>query len=723
MKKILLLIPIFLLAVNSFAQYGMHADNWPIVEEGVTMSPDTTIFNGGATSAKITSIKKKAAFRSGRFDVTAGAAFNFSIDVLDNTNDAKLRLYFYFRDECGNDIWSKSVYSSDSADWKTITINDTVPVGAVAADVKFKVYDNDAIPLYIDNATYTENGGANQFANSGFENWADLTSPSINCDQQVASDKNGSYIVASTNAATGKIYLVKEEVAAATQAGLEAAVTAGNGQSADITAANTDIEVLTTGLGLGRYFCYAADGDGNISEKSRNCIEITFAYDFLPQFWPIYEKGVTMSREKVIVKERTTSLKVETSKYKAAFRSGSFNVTPGEEYTFSIDVMDTTSDSKLRCYLYFRDNCGNDIEGSSQYSTTSTDWESIVFNDTVPEGAVTADVKFKVYDKKGNALFVDNASYIEGTGENVFPNPYFEFWGDIYTPWIRYDNELTVTNGPDVSVQYSTNASTGNVYIVPDTLAGYTAASLEALAAALKANKAPINTSLEQLEVATLQLTPGLYKLIIVDGYGSISDEFVSCLEIIEFDNTPPVVQAAAQNATVSSGQFVIAQSNETGWVYIIMSGEPATRSTELDAAVLANKGAKAVVGAAGTDVQILTENLIAGTYYAYAVDQQYNISVKGENEITITYAVGVKLLDELGMKVYPNPVTNTLNISQAQHIKRYEVINIIGRKVESAVNQNPLLQINTSGYAEGIYLLQIYLNDGTYAKIKFIKQ
>lgn len=722
MKKILLLIPIFLLAVDSFAQYGMHADNWPIVEEGVTMSPDTTIFNEGTTSAKITSIEKKAAFRSGRFDVTAGAAFNFSIDVLDNTNDAKLRLYFYFRDECGSDIWSKSVYSSDSADWKTITISDTVPVGAVAADVKFKVYDNDAIPLYIDNASYTENGGGNQFANGGFENWADLASPSVNCGQQVASDKNGSYIVASTNAATGKIYLVKEEVAVATQAGLEAAVTAGNGQSADIIAANTDIEILTTGLDLGRYFCYATDGNGNISEKSRNCIEITFAYDFLPQFWTVYEEGVTMSREKTIVKERTTSLKVKTSKYKAAFRSGSFNVTPGEEYTFSIDVMDTTSDSKLRCYLYFRDNCGNDIEGSSHYSVNSTDWEPIVFNDIVPEGAVTADVKFKVYDKKGNALFVDNVSYIEGTGENILPNPYFEFWGDIYTPWVRYDSQ-TVTNGPDVFATYSTNASTGSAYLVPDTLTGYTAASLEALVTDQKANKAPVNTSPEQLEVATFQLTPGLYKLIIVDSYGYISDEFISCLEIIEFDNTPPVVQAAAQNATVSTGQFVVAQSNETGWVYIIMDGEPATRSTELEAAVLANKGAKAVVGEADTDVQILTGNLIAGTYYAYAVDEQYNISAKGENEIIITYAVGVKLLEELGMKVYPNPVTNTLNITQARHIRSYEVINITGRKIESAVNQNSLLQINISGYAKGIYLLKVYLDDGSYAKVKFVKQ
>ncbi|MCF6332451.1 MAG: T9SS type A sorting domain-containing protein [Draconibacterium sp.] len=977
MKKFLLLISIFLFGLSSFAQYGVHAVNWPIIEEGVTMVADTTIFNGGETSAKITSIENKAAFRSGRFAVTEGAAFNFSIHVLDNDASAKLRCYFYFRDACGSEIWSKSVYSTDSIHWNVISISDTVPVGAVAADVKFKVYDDDAIPLYIDDATYVENGGANQFANSGFEDWAELSNPSVNCDQQIASDKNGSYIVVSSNAATGKIYLAKETVIVATQADLEAAVVAGNAQSADITTANTDLEISTTDLALGTYFCYAVDGDGNVSEKARDCVTIAFAYDFLPQFWPVYDEGVTLAREKVIVKERTTSLKitssdykaafrserftvtpgaafslsmdildntadgklrvyfyfrdncgneisssnqysadsvnwrqlafidtvpddavaadikfkvynsdeipfyldnitytenggdnlftnsyfefwgnvttpsvscdiqtvgtatgsfatassnamagnlyiveenepattvdeletavaagkaakasienenaeisttglaegtyfayavdeynsisnksrscitavssygylpefwtvfedgvelsreksivlerttslkVKTTDYKAAFRSGSFDVTPGEEYTLSIHVMDTTSKSKLRCYLYFRDMCGNEIESSSKYSVDSTEWTPIIFNDTVPLDAVSADIKFKVYDKKGHALFVDNASYTEGAGENILPNPYFEYWEELFAPWIRNDN-MTVTNGPDVNISYSTNSITGNVYLIPDTLTGYTATSLETLVTEQKANKAPVSTDPEQLKVETHLLAPGAYKLIIVDGSGNLSDEFVSCLEIIEFDNVPPVVQAAVQSATVSAGQFVLAQSNETGWVYIIMDGEPASRSTELEAAVLANKGAKAQVGAVDTDAQILTDNLIEGTYYAYAVDDQYNISLKGENQVTITYLVGIKTLGELGMKIYPNPVINFLNISQAQLINRYEVINIIGEKMVSALNKTSRIQINTSGFADGIYLLQVYLKDGTNAKIKFVKQ
>ena len=970
MKKSLLLISIILMALSSFSQYGMRAVNWPIVEDDVTMVADTVTFNGGATSAKITSTENKAAFRSGRFDVTAGAAFNLSVDVLDN-KDGKLRVYFYFRNECGEEIWSSSIKTADSTNWNTISFSDTVPADAVAADIKVKVYDDDENPYYMDNVLYTENGGDNLFTNSGFEDWADLATPAINCDQQVASDKNGSYIVASSNAAAGKIYLVHSIIGITSKADLEAAETAGYAISVDIISANTDVEILTAGLPLGQYFCYALDGADAVSDKARSCVEIAFAYDFLPEFWPIYEEGVTLVREKIIVKERTTSLKitssenkaafrsdrfdvtpgaaftlsmdildnedgklraylyfrnecgedvwgesiktadstdwntitftdtvpadavaadikfkvydddenpyyldnvlytenggdnmfpnsyfeywenvttplvscdmqtvgtkagsialastnaasgfiyvieknwppstiealdsavatgkgakaaivagdteisttgiaegtyfayavdeygeisnksrscimavssygylpefwtvfdeevtlsrektivlerttslkVTTTERKAAFRSGSFAVTPGEEYTLSIHVMDTTSDSKLRCYLYFRDMCGNEISSSSKYSVDSTEWVPIIFNDTVPEGAVSADIKFKVYDKKGHALFVDNASYVEGAGENILPNQYFEYWGDILIPWLRNDSE-TLTNGPDVTMSYSTNASDGTVYLFPDSISEYTSTSLEALVADQKANKAPVGT-----DVPTLDLIPGDYKLIIVNGAGYFSEEFTSCIQIIEWDNTPPIVKAEVQSATTAVGQFVLAQSNELGFVYIILDGEPASRVTELEAAIQAGKGSKTAVTTVDTDVEILTDSIMDAAYFAYAVDEQFNISDKGVNQITISYPVGIKTLEELGMKVYPNPVMDILNISQAQQVTRYEVIDAAGKMMLKSRNQNSMVQINTAGYSDGIYMLKIYLNDGSYSKVKFVKQ
>jgi hypothetical protein len=949
----------------------MRAVNWPIVEDGVTMVADTTIFNGGTTSAKITSSENKAAFRSTRFDVTAGAAFSLNIDVLDN-EDGKLRVYFYFRNECGEEIWSKSIKTADSTNWNTITFSDTVPADAVAADIKVKVYDDNENPFYMDNVVYTENGSDNLFTNSGFEDWTDLATPAINCDQQTASDKNGSYVVASSNAATGKIYLVKGSITITSKADLEAAEAAGNAISVDIIAADTDVEIVTAGLELGQYFCYAVDGSDNVSEKARSCVEVAFAYDFLPEFWPIYEEGVMLIREKTIVKERTTSLKVTSSEYKAAyrsgrfavtagaaftlsmdildnedgklrvylyfrdecgeeiwsesiktadstdwnkitfsdtipagavaadikvkvyddnenpfymdnilysenggdnlfpnpyfeywenvttplvscdkqtvgatggsiaiassnaasgfiyivekdmpastieeldsaivagkgakaaiadgdteisttgiaegtyfayavdeyssvsnksrscievvssygyvpefwtvfdeevtlsrektivlerttslkvtttekkaaFRSGSFAVTPGEEYTLSIHVMDTTSDSKLRCYLYFRDACGNEISSSSQYSVDSTEWTPIVFNDTVPEGAVAADIKFKVYDKVGHALFVDNASYVEGAGENILPNPYFEYWSEILNPWLRNDSE-TLTNGPDVMMSYSTNASDGSVYLFPDSITEYTATTLEALVTDQKANKAAVGTD----EVATLDLVPGAYKLVIVNGAGYLSEEFTSCIEIIEWDNTPPIVKAEIQSATTAVGQFVLAQSNELGFVYIILDGEPASRVAELEAAILAGKGSKAAVETVDTDTKIQTDSISKGIYFAYAVDEQYNISEKGVNQITISYPVGVKTIAELGLKVYPNPVADMLNISQAQQVASYEVINSIGKLMLKSANQNSLIQINTTGFSKGIYMLKINMNDGSFSKVTFVKQ
>jgi hypothetical protein len=92
------------------------------------------------------------------------------------------------------------------------------------------------------------------------------------------------------------------------------------------------------------------------------------------------------------------------------------------------------------------------------------------------------------------------------------------------------------------------------------------------------------------------------------------------------------------QSVTNESGQSIKASITKPGTVYLILDGEPQANMNDFDAAVQAKKGAYSVtVTAADVDVHISTEGLIAGIYYAYAVDLKGNISVKSENKITVS--------------------------------------------------------------------------------------
>lgn len=700
--------------------YDFLPEFWPLYDEGVTLARNQEVVKERFTSMKVTSSEKKAAFRSGRWAVTAGASYELSLSVMDNTADGKLRMYLYFRDACGNDLTSESKYSEDSAEWGSITFSGTVPEGAVGADLKFKVYDDDENPFYLDNAVYTENGGENTFPNPYFEFWQNVTAPRVSCDVQTVGASSGSYAVGATNAEAGFIYLVEETQAAGTVEELEAAVVAGTGAKAAV--ASGSAEVSTEGLAEATYFMYAVDGNNMMSDKSTSCVEIAADYGFLPDFWTVFDQGVVLHKEKTMVKERSAALKITTSEYKASFRSGSFPVTAGANYSMSIDVRDTTSTSKLRMYFYFRDNCGNDLESASEYSADSTDWSAITFSGVVPENAVSADIKFKVYDKKGHALFIDNASYTEEDGNNVMPNPYFEFWSNVFAPWLRYDSQ-TVTNGPAASAAYATNAASGTAYVFADTVSTYTVESLNALVEDGKATKAEIPEDAEERKVPTADLIPGSYKLIVVNEAATMSEEFVACLEVIAFDDVPPVVANEVQSATNKAGQQVAAQSNEFGWVYIIKEGEAASRTAELEAAIQAKKGAKAVVTAVDTDMAILTDSLDAGTYYAYAVDAQYNISEKGSNAITISFATSVNDMNALGISIYPNPAKEFVTVSGAANVVRYELINLTGKVVAGADNSQAQLRIDLSELNTGIYMLRLHTNDGKQVLKKLIRR
>ena len=101
-------------------------------------------------------------------------------------------------------------------------------------------------------------------------------------------------------------------------------------------------------------------------------------------------------------------------------------------------------------------------------------------------------------------------------------------------------------------------------------------------------------------------------------------------------DETPPIVTMAAQAATNDAGQNVVAQSNETGKIYLIHSEAIQSSVEDFDAAVFTFMGSVVEVTIPDADVSVSTSGLKVGDYYAYAVDAYDNISEKSANAVTV---------------------------------------------------------------------------------------
>ena len=87
-------------------------------------------------------------------------------------------------------------------------------------------------------------------------------------------------------------------------------------------------------------------------------------------------------------------------------------------------------------------------------------------------------------------------------------------------------------------------------------------------------------------------------------------------------------------------------------------------------------------------------------------------------SNLTIGTSLGTNLFNKNNIKIYPNPVSNLLTISDISDLKTYEIYNYIGQKV---VNSTALLtnSIEISNLNPGIYFL---LFDGQITT-KFIKE
>lgn len=177
---------VLFLSLISFRLLAQIPENWRVKEatdvyNDLLLSAETTEYTEGTQSLKMTLTQGNVPYLfSGEYDVNQGAVYTFSLDVLDNDANGKIKVYAEFKDATGDDIYGETpVYSEDNAQWQTISWSGTVPDDAVKGYIWIKFYSEDSFTdeanIMIDNASFVEAGGSNVVPNNGFETWVTPT--------------------------------------------------------------------------------------------------------------------------------------------------------------------------------------------------------------------------------------------------------------------------------------------------------------------------------------------------------------------------------------------------------------------------------------------------------------------------------------------------------------------------------------------------------------------
>ncbi|WP_288435413.1 fibronectin type III domain-containing protein [uncultured Chryseobacterium sp.] len=113
------------------------------------------------------------------------------------------------------------------------------------------------------------------------------------------------------------------------------------------------------------------------------------------------------------------------------------------------------------------------------------------------------------------------------------------------------------------------------------------------------------------------------------------------------------------------------------------------------------------------------------GVYYfgfnAYSDNNQYNlyvddISINNANLSTSEVAVAKN-----NLKVYPNPFTDIVNISDVKNVKNVSVTDAAGRLVKTI--SNPESTVHLRDLMQGVYMITLEMKDGSKQTIKAIKK
>ncbi len=145
---------------------GTTPDSWT-ADAGVGVAKETTITHGGsAASVKLTrnsTTNSNTDFVSDFVAITENTAYNITFHYYDNDANGRGTLYYSFYDASKAQIGSTvypGTYTTDQADWQTITASPTSPAGAAYLTIGTRVYQQTGGTatggfVYLDDVTVT----------------------------------------------------------------------------------------------------------------------------------------------------------------------------------------------------------------------------------------------------------------------------------------------------------------------------------------------------------------------------------------------------------------------------------------------------------------------------------------------------------------------------------------------------------------------------------------
>ncbi|WP_415326431.1 T9SS type A sorting domain-containing protein [Chryseobacterium sp. MMS23-Vi53] len=129
--------------------------------------------------------------------------------------------------------------------------------------------------------------------------------------------------------------------------------------------------------------------------------------------------------------------------------------------------------------------------------------------------------------------------------------------------------------------------------------------------------------------------------------------------------------------------------------------------------------------GGSGTSEMFSFATMNGNTYYLN-VGHYSDWSNEPEGAFTINITKGVLATSDVkanknSIKLYPNPFTDVLNISDAANVKSVTITDVSGRLVRAI--DNPGTEIHVSELKQGMYLVTLNLKDGSKQVVKTIKK
>lgn len=125
-------------------------------------------------------------------------------------------------------------------------------------------------------------------------------------------------------------------------------------------------------------------------------------------------------------------------------------------------------------------------------------------------------------------------------------------------------------------------------------------------------------------------------------------------------------------------------------------------------------------------ETEVLSVPTVAGTTYYINVGHYNGVIDEVEDIFTISMVSGVLATTEVDeaktkVKVYPNPFTDGINLSDFKNIKSVSVIDLSGRHLK--IIENPASFIHLDQLKSGIYILSLLMKDGSKQSLKIIRK